>query len=162
MLLKDETAEFVKQYDWLRPHFATAEGNDEAFLFQAFVLRSRGKNVMIDTCIGADRKREYEVFCNLETSFLGGPGGGRIPGGERLRGAVYAPALRSCRLEHAPGEWTPGATFPQARYLFGKQEFDHWQQLREAGGTTTWRTCTMPSTRSFRRGSPTTSRQIIG
>ena len=24
MLLKDETAEFVKQYEWLRPHFATA------------------------------------------------------------------------------------------------------------------------------------------
>ena len=34
--------------------------------FQCFVLRSRGKNVMIDTCIGADRKREYDVFCNMQ------------------------------------------------------------------------------------------------
>ena len=54
MLLKDETAEFVKQYAWLRPHFATAAGQ-MMISFQAFVLRSRGKNVMIDTCIGADR-----------------------------------------------------------------------------------------------------------
>src|SRR5580765_1973189 len=69
MLLKDETAEFVKQHEWLRPHFATAAGQMK-ISFQAFVLRSRGKNVMIDTCIGADRKREYEVFCNLKTSFL--------------------------------------------------------------------------------------------
>jgi len=48
MLLKDETAEFVKQYAWLQPHFATAGGLMK-ISFQAFVLRSRGKNVMIDT-----------------------------------------------------------------------------------------------------------------
>ena len=28
--------------------------------FQCFVLRSKGKSVMIDTCIGADRKRDRE------------------------------------------------------------------------------------------------------
>src|ERR1700750_2674694 len=69
MLLKEETAEFVKQFDWLQPPFATTQGLMK-ISFQAFVLRSRGKNVMIDTCIGADRKREYDVFCNLKTSFL--------------------------------------------------------------------------------------------
>jgi len=69
MLLKDETAENVRQHAWLRPHFATPEGLMK-ISFQAFVLRSRGKSVMIDTCIGADRKREYDVFCNLQTTFL--------------------------------------------------------------------------------------------
>jgi hypothetical protein len=69
MLLKDESAEFVKQHGWLQPHFATPEGLMK-ISFQAFVLRSRGKSVMIDTCIGADRKREYDVFCNLKTTFL--------------------------------------------------------------------------------------------
>src|SRR5262249_53338025 len=69
MLLKDETADYVRQQTWLRPHFATAEGL-MIISFQAFVLRSRGRNIMIDTCIGADRKREYDVFCNLRTTFL--------------------------------------------------------------------------------------------
>jgi glyoxylase-like metal-dependent hydrolase (beta-lactamase superfamily II) len=30
------------------------------------------------------------------------------------------------------GRWVP--TFPQARYLFGRQEFDHWTHLRKTGG----------------------------
>jgi glyoxylase-like metal-dependent hydrolase (beta-lactamase superfamily II) len=133
MLLKDETAEFVKQHGWLQPHFATAEGLMKVS-FQAFVLRSRGKHVMIDTCIGKDRKREYEVFCNLKSSFL-----------EDLAAAGFPPDSISAVLcthlhfDHVGwnthlvnGRWVP--TFPQARYLFGKQEFDHWVHLRNTGG----------------------------
>jgi glyoxylase-like metal-dependent hydrolase (beta-lactamase superfamily II) len=30
------------------------------------------------------------------------------------------------------GKWVP--TFPQARYLFGKLEYEHWQHLRDTGG----------------------------
>ncbi len=30
------------------------------------------------------------------------------------------------------GRWVP--TFPQARYLFGRQEFEHWAHLRSTGG----------------------------
>jgi glyoxylase-like metal-dependent hydrolase (beta-lactamase superfamily II) len=30
------------------------------------------------------------------------------------------------------GRWVP--TFPQARYLFGRAEFDHWVHLRDSGG----------------------------
>jgi len=133
MLLKDETAEFVKQYDWLRPHFATAEGLMK-ISFQAFALRSRGKNVMIDTCIGADRKREYEVFCNLKTSFLEYLAVAGFPAA-----SINAVLCTHLHFDHVGwnthlvnGRWVP--TFPQARYLFGKQEFDHWAHLRETGG----------------------------
>lgn len=133
MLLKDETAEFVKQHKWLQPHFATPEGL-MIISFQAFVLRSRGKSVMIDTCIGADRKREYDVFCNIRTTFL-----------EDLVHAGFPPEkidMVLCTHLHfdhvgwntrlVDGRWVP--TFPQARYLFGRQEFDHWKHLRETGG----------------------------
>jgi len=133
MLLKDETAEFVRQFAWLRPHFATAEGLMK-ISFQAFVLRSRGMNVMIDTCIGADRKREYDVFCNIKTTFL-----------EDLAAAGFPPQSIDAVLcthlhfDHVgwntrlvEGRWVP--TFPQARYLFGRQEFDHWVYLRNTGG----------------------------
>src|SRR5215468_3789021 len=133
MLLKDETAEFVKQHLWLQPHFATPEGLMK-ISFQAFVLRSRGRTVMIDTCIGADRKREYDVFCNLKTSFL-----------EDLEVAGFpAKSVTDVICTHlhfdhvgwntrlVNGKWVP--TFPTARYYFGKKEYDHWLHLKETGG----------------------------
>ena len=133
MLLKDETAEFVRRHKWLQPHFATPEGL-MIISFQAFVLRSRGKSVMIDTCIGADRKREYDVFCNIRTTFL-----------EDLVHAGFPPEridMVLCTHLHfdhvgwntrlVDGRWVP--TFPQARYLFGRTEFDHWKHLRDTGG----------------------------
>ncbi len=69
MLLDGATEEFVQQYQWMVPHFATPSGK-MIISFQCFVLRSKGRTVMIDTCIGADRKREFDVFCNLKTTFL--------------------------------------------------------------------------------------------
>jgi len=133
MLLKDETAEFVKQHEWLRPHFATAAGQMK-ISFQAFVLRSRGKNVMIDTCIGADRKREYEVFCNLKTSFLQDLAVAGFPAE-----SIHAVLCTHLHFDHVGwnthlvnGRWVP--TFPQARYLFGKKEYDHWVHMRNTGG----------------------------
>jgi glyoxylase-like metal-dependent hydrolase (beta-lactamase superfamily II) len=133
MLLKDETAEFVRQYKWLVPHFATPDGR-MILSFQCFVLRSKGRNVMIDTCIGADRKREYEVFCNIQTTFL-----------DDLAYAGFPPdsitdvLCTHLHFDHVGwntrlvnGKWVP--TFPQARYLFGQKEFDHWVHLRTTGG----------------------------
>lgn len=133
MLLKDETADFLKRHAWLRPHFATPEGL-MIISFQCFVLRSRGKTVMIDTCIGADRKREYDVFCNIKTTFL-----------EDMTAAGFPPSsvttvmCTHLHFDHVGwnthlvnGKWVP--TFPQARYLFGKQEYDHWIHMRNTGG----------------------------
>jgi glyoxylase-like metal-dependent hydrolase (beta-lactamase superfamily II) len=133
MLLKDETAEFVRQFAWLQPHFATAAGLMK-ISFQAFVLRSRGKNVMIDTCIGVDRKREYEVFCNLKTTFLEDLAVAGFPADR-----IDAVLCTHLHFDHVgwntrlvEGRWVP--TFPQARYLFGRQEFEHWAHLRKTGG----------------------------
>ncbi|MEJ1965930.1 MAG: hypothetical protein WDO56_32025 [Gammaproteobacteria bacterium] len=69
MLLDGATEEFVQQYQWLVPHFATPSGKDDHLVP---VLRAalQGRMVMIDTCIGADRKREFDVFCNMQTTFL--------------------------------------------------------------------------------------------
>jgi glyoxylase-like metal-dependent hydrolase (beta-lactamase superfamily II) len=133
MLLPGGTPELVLRYPWLRPDFATAAGR-MLISFQAFVLRSRGRNVMIDTCIGNGRQREYDVFCNLQTSFL-----------EDLTAAGFPPESISAVLcthmhfdhigwntRQVGGKWVP--TFPQARYYFGRREWDHWQHLKRTGG----------------------------
>jgi len=133
MLLPEGTPEFVQQYRWLQPHFATPSGK-MLISFQCFVLRSRDKRVMIDTCIGADRQREFPVFCNLKTTFL-----------EDLTFAGYPPdTINTVLCTHlhfdhvgwntqlVNGRWVP--TFPKARYLFGAKEWEHWQHLRRTGG----------------------------
>jgi glyoxylase-like metal-dependent hydrolase (beta-lactamase superfamily II) len=133
MLWKDETAEFLKRHAWVHPHFATPEGLMK-ISFQCFVLRSRGKSVMIDTCIGADRKREYDVFCNIKTTFL-----------DDMKAAGFPPSSITTVLcthlhfDHVGwnthlvnGKWVP--TFPQARYLFGRKEYEHWCHMRATGG----------------------------
>jgi glyoxylase-like metal-dependent hydrolase (beta-lactamase superfamily II) len=133
MLWKDETADFLKRHAWVHPHFATPEGLMK-ISFQCFVLRSRGKSVMIDTCIGADRKREFDVFCNIHTTFL-----------DDMKAAGFPPSSITTVLcthlhfDHVgwnthlvDGKWVP--TFPQARYLFGRREYDHWCHLRATGG----------------------------
>jgi glyoxylase-like metal-dependent hydrolase (beta-lactamase superfamily II) len=133
MLLPDGSPELVKRYPWLIPKFATPAGR-MLISFQCFVLRSGDKRVMIDTCIGSDREREYDVFCNLQSTFL-----------EDLAAAGFPPATINtvmCTHLHfdhvgwnthkVNGKWVP--TFPNARYLFGQKEWDHWLHLRRTNG----------------------------
>ena len=133
MLLPNGTPELVQRYEWLRPHFATPDGR-MILSFQAFVLRSQGRSFMIDTCIGSGRQREYQVFCNLQTTFL-----------EDLTAAGFPPEsidgvlCTHLHFDHVgwntklvDGKWVP--TFAQARYYFGRKEWDHWQHLKRTGG----------------------------
>jgi glyoxylase-like metal-dependent hydrolase (beta-lactamase superfamily II) len=133
MLLPDATPQFVQQFGWLLPHFATPDGR-MIISFQCFVLRSQGRTAMIDTCIGNDRRREFEVFCNMRNTFL-----------EDLRSAGFPPSevtdvlCTHLHFDHVGwntqlvgGKWVP--TFPQARYLFGRREWQHWKHLRDTNG----------------------------
>ena len=133
MLLPDATPAFVQQFKWLQPHFATPDGK-MILSFQAFVLRSRGKTFMIDTCIGNDRQREFDVFTNMQTSFLADLNTAGFPAGQ-----IDGVLCTHLHFDHVGwntrkegDRWVP--TFPQARYYFGREEYAHWQHLRETGG----------------------------
>src|SRR5271155_3631184 len=98
MLLPDATPQYLQQFGWLVPHFATPEGR-MIISFQCFVLRSKGRTVMIDTCIGNDRKREFDVFCNMQNTFLEDLSSAGFPAGE-VTDVLHASALRSRGLEY--------------------------------------------------------------
>jgi glyoxylase-like metal-dependent hydrolase (beta-lactamase superfamily II) len=133
MLLPDATPQYVQQFGWLRPHFATPDGK-MIISFQCFVLRSKGRVAMIDTCIGNDRNREFDVFCNMQNSFLDDLSTAGFPAE-----GVTDVLCTHLHFDHVGwntrligGKWVP--TFPQARYLFGRREWEHWQHLRDTGG----------------------------
>ena len=133
MLLPDAGPQFVKQFGWLQPHFATPEGK-MIISFQCFVLRSQGRTAMIDTCIGNDRQREFPVFTNMQSTFLEDLAAAGFPHEE-----VTDVLCTHLHFDHVGwntrlvgGKWVP--TFPQARYLFGRREYQHWKHLHDTNG----------------------------
>ena len=133
MLWPDAVPADVQKYPWLKPHWATEDGK-MVISFQCFVMRTPDHCIMLDTCIGADRQREFDIFTNMQTSFL-----------DDLAHAGFKPEdidIVLCTHLHfdhvgwntrlVDGKWMP--TFPNARYLFGKSEFEHWKMLEETKG----------------------------
>jgi len=132
VLLKDGTPELMKKYQWLFPDFATPAG-DMIISFQCFVVQTPKRNIMVDTCIGNGRWREHDVFVNMQTSFI-----------EDITRAGCPPEsidtviCTHMHFDHVgwntrkqDGQWVP--TFPNARYLIGKQEWAHWKKMPRDG-----------------------------
>jgi len=133
MLSEDLTPEIAKQHRWLVPHFATPEGRMK-ISFQAFALRSGKERIMVDTCIGNDREREYPIFTNMQTSFLEDLKAAGYP-----RESITKVLCTHLHFDHVGwntmkvnGRFVP--TFANARYLFGRKEYEHWQMLKRTGG----------------------------
>jgi hypothetical protein len=54
---------------WLAPRFVTPDGRLR-LLIQALVIESRGRRIVVDTCVGNGKARALPVFHELQTSFL--------------------------------------------------------------------------------------------
>ena len=128
MTMPEATAEEVIAMKWLHPHYATPDGK-QRMNFQGFVVQAPGRVIVVDSCIGAGRQRDFDVFCDLPEGFL-----------EDLeslgvsRHNVDTVMCTHLHFDHVgwntykdpdTGEYRP--TFPNARYLFGRTEYEAWQ-----------------------------------
>lgn len=90
--------------------------------------------ILVDTCLGNHKKRRNPGWSGLDTPFL-----------DRLRAAGVAPEqvdfvmCTHLHVDHVgwntrlvDGRWVP--TFPNARYLFARKEYAHWEAERRAKG----------------------------
>jgi len=134
MTVVDATPEEVIAMEWLHPHYATPEG-EQRMNFQGFVVQTPTKNIVVDSCIGAGRDRQFDVFCNLPEGFLEDLESLGI-----TRHDIDIVMCTHLHFDHVgwntykdpeTGEFKP--TFPNARYLFGKTEYDAWQIIRHDG-----------------------------
>ena len=116
-----------RDMSWLAPRFYDRVSGKLVLAFQGFLVRSQGKNILIDTCVGDCKKRQRPAFDNQHWNWL-----------DRLRGAGREPEdidIVVCTHFHVDhvgwntrlvnGNWVP--TFPNARYLFAKKEWDYWR-----------------------------------
>lgn len=134
MTIADATADEVIALEWLHPNYATPEG-EQRLNFQGFVIQTPDHTIVMDTCIGAGREREFDVFNNLPEGFLEDLESLGI-----TREDVDIVFCSHLHFDHVgwntykdpeTGEYRP--TFPNAKYLFGKTEFEAWKHLRNDG-----------------------------
>ena len=114
--------------DWLRPHFVTDAG-EIILSIHALVVESRGKTIVVDTCMGNDRPLPLGMG-TLQTDFL-----------DELeqvaqRTEVDVVLCTHLHFDHigwntmcVDGEYVP--TFPNARYLMTREEYAHWSETDE-------------------------------
>ena len=113
---------------WLQQANAL-DANDVLILcFQSYVVRTPHHTILIDSCIGNDKPRPQRAKWNMKTddTYLRALAAAGLSVGDI--DYVMCTHLHvdhvgwNTRLEN--GRWVP--TFPKAKYVFGKTEFDYW------------------------------------
>jgi glyoxylase-like metal-dependent hydrolase (beta-lactamase superfamily II) len=105
------------------------DANDVLVLcFQSYVVKTPHHTILIDSCIGNDKPRPQRPKWNMKTddTYMRALAAAGISVGDI--DYVMCTHLHvdhvgwNTRLEN--GRWVP--TFPKAKYVFGKTEFDYW------------------------------------
>ena len=130
-LFANLTAEQVRSHAWLRPHFATDEGRLVASI-HAFVVESRGRTIVVDTCVGNDKARALPAWNLLSGPFLAdfAAAGFSVDGVDTVLCTHLHSDHVGWNTRLLEGRWVP--TFPSARYLIGRTEFAHLQSVEGA------------------------------
>ena len=95
------------------------------------MVRTRHHTIVVDTCVGNDRNRSLPVWNRMQTDYP-----------ERLAAAGVVPEevdyvfCTHMHVDHVgwntrleDGRFVP--TFPNARYLFHRAEWEHWKETEE-------------------------------
>lgn len=132
LMLPKATAEELAAIDWIGP-FVDARGR-LVLSVHGLVVKTPERTIMVDTCVGNDRQgRGVPTWNGLQTRFL-----------EDFRAAGFRPeAVDTVLCTHlhsdhvgwnthlVDGTWVP--TFPNARYLLERGEYEHWRADGEPG-----------------------------
>jgi len=112
---------------WLEPAALDPKTDHAIFCFQSYVVRTPHHTVLIDSCIGNDKTSRYpDWHRKTDPTWMNALNAAGL-GVENID-YVMCTHLHgdhigwNTRLEN--GRWVP--TFPNARYLFSKKEYEYW------------------------------------
>jgi glyoxylase-like metal-dependent hydrolase (beta-lactamase superfamily II) len=125
------TNEEIRKIPWLIPAFATEEGRLKMSI-HSLVVETPTRRIVVDTGLGNDKEgRSVPTWNNRKGPFL-----------ETLTQAGFPPdsvdtvLCTHLHVDHvgwntrlAGGRWVP--TFANARYIFGRTEYEHWRDHSE-------------------------------
>ncbi len=125
------TPEALQEIPWLYPNFVTPEGHLRLSI-HALLVDAPGVRLVVDTCIGNDKPRAISRNEALQTNFLGD----MVAAGWQ-RETVDTVVCTHLHVDHVGwntmkdgDQWVP--TFPNARYLVGRDEYEYWSRDDDA------------------------------
>jgi glyoxylase-like metal-dependent hydrolase (beta-lactamase superfamily II) len=115
---------------WMQAAKALDERDVLILCFQSYVVKTPHHTILIDSCIGNDKPRPQRPKWNMKTddTYMRGLAAAGLSVGDI--DYVMCTHLHvdhvgwNTRLDN--GRWVP--TFPKARYVFAKTEFDYWTE----------------------------------
>jgi glyoxylase-like metal-dependent hydrolase (beta-lactamase superfamily II) len=118
----------------LGPRLLEPGTNKLMFSFHSFVVRTGRHTILIDSCIGNDKERPTRPqFHRMHSLFVDDLG--RL--GVKPEEVDYVMCTH-LHWDHVgwntrlvDGRWVP--TFPNAKYIMAKREYDHWQDFHMSG-----------------------------
>ena len=123
--------EEIRKLPWLIPHFATEEGRLKMSI-HSLVVETPKRRIVVDTGLGNDKEgRGVPTWNNRKGPYL-----------ETMAAAGFPPEsidtvlCTHLHVDHVgwntmlvDGKWVP--TFANARYLFGRTEYEHWRDFSD-------------------------------
>jgi glyoxylase-like metal-dependent hydrolase (beta-lactamase superfamily II) len=110
---------------WCKPHFARDDGRVHLSV-HALVIESQGRRIIVDTCVGNDKRINLPAWNKRHGPFLDELAAAGFPADSI--DTVLCTHLHvdhvgwNTRLEN--GRWVP--TFANARYLWNRAEYEFW------------------------------------
>ena len=111
---------------WMQDFLFDGAANRISLSFHSFLIRAGGRNILVDTCVGNHKERPGTPFWNQlkTTQYM------RDLSRHGLTPAdIHMVMCTHLHVDHVGwntqldnGRWVP--TFPNARYIFGRAEFD--------------------------------------
>ncbi|MEA2624282.1 MAG: hypothetical protein QOD06_327 [Candidatus Binatota bacterium] len=124
-------ANLERHASWLQPRFATPQGQLNMSV-HALLIESEGKRIVVDTCVGNDKQRSMVPNWHLRN----GPFLSELASAGFPRESIDRVVCTHLHVDHVGwntmldgDKWVP--TFPNARYLISRKEWDHWSQSKE-------------------------------
>jgi len=121
------TTEEIRKLPWLMPHFANYEGRLKMSI-HSLVVETPDRRIVVDTGLGNDKEgRKVPTWNNRKSQFLETMSAAGFP-----PESIDAVLCTHLHVDHVgwntklvAGKWVP--TFPNARYVFGRTEYEHWR-----------------------------------
>jgi glyoxylase-like metal-dependent hydrolase (beta-lactamase superfamily II) len=119
--------------DWMAPTWYDAAEGKLILQFQSFVMRTPRHTMLIDCCIGEDKIRKNPHFHMKKWPWLANLAAlGLTPADIDIVMCTHLhPDHVGWNTQLRDGSWVP--TFPNARYLFERTEYAHWERESAAG-----------------------------
>jgi len=127
-ILPQATPDAIRSMDWLIPRYANEQGKLRMSI-HSYVVEADGRRILVDTGLGnGKRGRHIPVWNNLDTPYLF-----KLSDAGFVPEAIDTVVCTHLHVDHvgwntrlAGDDWIP--TFPKARYLFGRTEYDYWSK----------------------------------